>query len=224
MEYVPPAFEPPYRVMLFAAAAHGWYQAADDDERERILGRLTACFAEWEGARRAAPLLVSTTTTSSPDSRRRSTLDLRAVRGRQPQPGRRDDPTGARGGRRRSARPGRSAWRRASAGRSSSSIAERDVSAISPRPRTRRISARKGRAEGAPGRRRRDGRGRGRPRDHAGPPGARAGNDQRARLGLVLIRARRSGGAIFLARLDSYCYATENYNVASLKRAAEKLM
>ena len=49
MEYVPPAFEPPYRVMLFAAAAHGWYQAADDDARERILGRLAAWFAEWEG-------------------------------------------------------------------------------------------------------------------------------------------------------------------------------
>jgi hypothetical protein len=57
MEYVPPTFEPPYRVMLFASAAHGWYQAADDDARERILGRLAAWFAEWEG--RGARLLYS---------------------------------------------------------------------------------------------------------------------------------------------------------------------
>jgi hypothetical protein len=56
MQYVPPAFEAPYRVMLFAAAAHGWYQAADD-ERERILARLTAYFAEWES--RGARLLYS---------------------------------------------------------------------------------------------------------------------------------------------------------------------
>src|SRR5438093_8398100 len=52
MEYVPPAFEPPYRVLLFAAAAHGWYQAAED-ERKRILIMLGAFFDEWEehGAR-----------------------------------------------------------------------------------------------------------------------------------------------------------------------------
>jgi hypothetical protein len=57
MEYVPPAFEPPYRVMLFAAAAHGWYQATDDVERDRILIRLRAFFDEWE--ERGARLLYS---------------------------------------------------------------------------------------------------------------------------------------------------------------------
>jgi hypothetical protein len=57
MEYVPPAFEPPYRVMLFAAAAHGWYQATDESERERILARLRAFFDEWEAA--GARLLYS---------------------------------------------------------------------------------------------------------------------------------------------------------------------
>ena len=57
MEYVPPAFQPPYRVMLFASAAHGWYQAADDAERERILTRLSAFFDEWE--ERGARLLYS---------------------------------------------------------------------------------------------------------------------------------------------------------------------
>jgi hypothetical protein len=57
MEYVPPAFEPPYRVMLFAAAAQGWYQAADDGERKLILKALGAFFDEWE--ERGARLLYS---------------------------------------------------------------------------------------------------------------------------------------------------------------------
>jgi hypothetical protein len=56
MEYVPPAFQPPYRVMLFAAAAHGWYQASED-ERKRILIRLGGFFDEWE--ERGARLLYS---------------------------------------------------------------------------------------------------------------------------------------------------------------------
>jgi hypothetical protein len=56
MEYVPPAFQPPYRVMLLAAAAHGWYQS-DDAERKRILSRLRAFFDEWET--RGARLLYS---------------------------------------------------------------------------------------------------------------------------------------------------------------------
>ena len=56
MEYVPPAFQPPYRVMLLAAAAHGWYQS-DNAERERILARLRAFFDEWET--RGARLLYS---------------------------------------------------------------------------------------------------------------------------------------------------------------------
>jgi hypothetical protein len=57
MEYVPPTFEPPYRVMLFAAASHGWYQAADQSEKERILARLRAYFEEW--TERGARLLYS---------------------------------------------------------------------------------------------------------------------------------------------------------------------
>ena len=56
MEYVPPAVEPPYRVMLFAAATHGWYQA-DDAERKRILSGLGAFFDEWD--ERGARLLCS---------------------------------------------------------------------------------------------------------------------------------------------------------------------
>lgn len=53
MEYDPPSFEPPHRVMLLAAASHGWYQAADQATRERILTALRRYYAEWEerGAR-----------------------------------------------------------------------------------------------------------------------------------------------------------------------------
>ena len=57
MKYVPPEFGPPYRVMLFAAAAHGWYQAPDRAARETILARLRAWLAEWEEA--GARLLYS---------------------------------------------------------------------------------------------------------------------------------------------------------------------
>jgi hypothetical protein len=42
--------------MLFAAAAHGWYQA-NEPARERILARLGAFFDEWEAA--GARLLYS---------------------------------------------------------------------------------------------------------------------------------------------------------------------
>jgi len=43
--------------MLFAAASHGWYQADDQAERERILARLRTFFEEWEQA--GARLLYS---------------------------------------------------------------------------------------------------------------------------------------------------------------------
>jgi hypothetical protein len=48
VEYVPPKFEPPYRVLLLAAAAHGWYQAADEAARKRVLARLQEFFDGWE--------------------------------------------------------------------------------------------------------------------------------------------------------------------------------
>jgi hypothetical protein len=51
--YVPPEFEPPYRVLLLVAAAAGWYQATDDAERGKILERFGAFFDGWRdgGAR-----------------------------------------------------------------------------------------------------------------------------------------------------------------------------
>jgi hypothetical protein len=53
MRYAPPSFEPPHRVMLLAAASHGWYQAPDTAARERILAALRGFFERWteSGAR-----------------------------------------------------------------------------------------------------------------------------------------------------------------------------
>jgi hypothetical protein len=57
VKYVPPTFEPPYRVLLLAAAGHGWYQAQGQAERERILVAMRRYFDEWES--RGARLLAS---------------------------------------------------------------------------------------------------------------------------------------------------------------------
>lgn len=52
MEYAPPDFEPPYRVLLLVASTTGWY-GATASERERSLDGLGALFeqAHEEGAR-----------------------------------------------------------------------------------------------------------------------------------------------------------------------------
>jgi hypothetical protein len=52
VEYTPPSFEPPYRVLLLAAATDGWYTAAPD-EREAALDAFAALFdrAHADGAR-----------------------------------------------------------------------------------------------------------------------------------------------------------------------------
>jgi len=57
VEYDPPRFEPPYRVLLLAAAAQGWYQAPDDDARRRALDRLQEFLDGW--ARGGARLIGS---------------------------------------------------------------------------------------------------------------------------------------------------------------------
>lgn len=55
--YERPTLEPLYRVLLLGAATDGWYRAADDGQRERLLERLKAWFARWP--ERGARLLVS---------------------------------------------------------------------------------------------------------------------------------------------------------------------
>jgi hypothetical protein len=54
--YERPNLEPPYRVLLLAAATDGWY-GATAAERERLLGRLAAWFDAW--TERGARLLAS---------------------------------------------------------------------------------------------------------------------------------------------------------------------
>jgi hypothetical protein len=53
MRYAPPSFAPPHRVLLLAAASHGWYQAPDSATRERILAALGTFLDGWteKGAR-----------------------------------------------------------------------------------------------------------------------------------------------------------------------------
>ena len=52
MEYAPPAFDPPYRVLVLMASTDGWY-AAPPDVREGALAQLAALFERTEsrGAR-----------------------------------------------------------------------------------------------------------------------------------------------------------------------------
>ncbi|MBA3376823.1 MAG: hypothetical protein H0U00_13610 [Actinobacteria bacterium] len=50
MHYAPPSFQSPHRVMLLTAASHGWYQAADQSARERILVQLRRFYERWEEA------------------------------------------------------------------------------------------------------------------------------------------------------------------------------
>ncbi|CAN5312961.1 hypothetical protein BH20ACT13_BH20ACT13_18350 [soil metagenome] len=53
MHYAPPSFQAPHRVLLLAAATHGWYQAADLAARDRILLQLRRFYERWleHGAR-----------------------------------------------------------------------------------------------------------------------------------------------------------------------------
>jgi hypothetical protein len=55
--YVPPSFSPPYRTLLLAAATQGWFDAADQAERERVVARMQRFFSDWEA--RGATLLAS---------------------------------------------------------------------------------------------------------------------------------------------------------------------
>lgn len=47
MKFVPPKFEPPFRVLLLMSATQGWYGAPDVPARERILTRMHAFFEGW---------------------------------------------------------------------------------------------------------------------------------------------------------------------------------
>ena len=49
VEFEVPAVPSPHRVLLLGAATSGWYEAEDNDRRERILPRFQAMMDEWRG-------------------------------------------------------------------------------------------------------------------------------------------------------------------------------
>ncbi len=57
MEYTTPTFEPPYRVLVLAAATEGWFAAAPD-ERSRLLELLRDLFERF-GADKTVQLVGS---------------------------------------------------------------------------------------------------------------------------------------------------------------------
>lgn len=58
VDFVPPTFPTPRRVILLGAATQGWYAAGDDERRERVLPRFKQMVEEWIalGARPLATL------------------------------------------------------------------------------------------------------------------------------------------------------------------------
>ena len=58
VEFEVPAVPSPHRVLMLGAATNGWYEAEDDDRRERILPRFQTMMNEWRdlGARVLATL------------------------------------------------------------------------------------------------------------------------------------------------------------------------
>lgn len=58
VDFEVPSLPAPHRVLLLGAATRGWYEAEDDERRERILPRFKAMMDEWRqlGARVLATL------------------------------------------------------------------------------------------------------------------------------------------------------------------------
>jgi hypothetical protein len=50
VEFVAPEVSVPYRAILLGAATSGWFQASDEERREKILPRFRAMLEEWRAA------------------------------------------------------------------------------------------------------------------------------------------------------------------------------
>lgn len=48
VDFVPPEVKKPYRAVLLGAATSGWFEASDQDRRERVLPRMRGMFQQWE--------------------------------------------------------------------------------------------------------------------------------------------------------------------------------
>jgi hypothetical protein len=49
VEFVAPEIPRPLRVILLGASTQGWFQASDEERREKILPRFREMIGEWEG-------------------------------------------------------------------------------------------------------------------------------------------------------------------------------
>ncbi|MET0530030.1 MAG: hypothetical protein ABW003_17120 [Microvirga sp.] len=47
VEFVVPEVPKPYRVILLGAATNGWFEASDDERREKVLPRFKEMIEEW---------------------------------------------------------------------------------------------------------------------------------------------------------------------------------
>lgn len=58
VDFVPPEVPKPYRVILLGAATQGWFQASDEERREKVLPRFKEMIEEWRdmGAKALATL------------------------------------------------------------------------------------------------------------------------------------------------------------------------
>lgn len=48
VEFAVPEVPKPYRVILLGAATNGWFEASDEDRREKVLPRFKGMLAEWQ--------------------------------------------------------------------------------------------------------------------------------------------------------------------------------
>ena len=53
VDFIAPEVKTPYRVIFLGASTQGWYEASDEDRREKILPRFKAAITQWRamGAR-----------------------------------------------------------------------------------------------------------------------------------------------------------------------------
>lgn len=49
VDFVPPEVPKPYRAILLGAATNGWFEASDEDRRQKVLPRFRQMLEEWKG-------------------------------------------------------------------------------------------------------------------------------------------------------------------------------
>lgn len=49
VDFIPPEVPKPYRAILLGAATNGWFEASDEDRRQKVLPRFRQMLEEWKG-------------------------------------------------------------------------------------------------------------------------------------------------------------------------------